>query len=279
MAHVPGAKLSTRFEHWTDRLASASTDTLPATELYAGEHWAAVRRLLGAHPDGRDVDLWVCSAGYGLIPANALVAPYSATFSGGQMDSVPRPTEEWWEHLCGWKGPSNDWRSLSDLVASEPTARILLILSSEYLRACRNDIIEASKKLDATGRLSIISIGAKRDKELDEFLLPGNADLQVSLGGTLQALNARTAEYLISEGVLDHDEMSDRLRILLTREVTKPPARRLMTDADIRTFIRIALDFDRTLAQTRLLRRLREDNCACEQGRFARLFSEVSVRS
>ena len=48
-----------------------------------------VARGLPDEAGGRPAQLWACSAGYGLIRADALVRPYAATFTSGHPDSVP----------------------------------------------------------------------------------------------------------------------------------------------------------------------------------------------
>jgi len=55
----------------SQRKRSASA---PALELYDGPAYRVVRRALrnGVH----DVEVWVLSAGHGLIPANQVIAPY-----------------------------------------------------------------------------------------------------------------------------------------------------------------------------------------------------------
>ena len=85
-----------------------SVPTTPAIDLYAGEHWDVARRLANLSDADTSVELWVCSAGYGLIPASAPSAPYAATFTPGNADSVPDGAEgasAWWNALASWEGP------------------------------------------------------------------------------------------------------------------------------------------------------------------------------
>src|SRR5256885_2284773 len=57
-----------RAARWWQRLMHHQSDTLPATDLYAGGHWAVVRRLPEvARTRGLRPALWVVSAGYGLV--------------------------------------------------------------------------------------------------------------------------------------------------------------------------------------------------------------------
>lgn len=280
MRNVPGARLSTRFRHWTERLSNAAVPNLPALDLYAGEHWAIARGLGGDAEMPAAVDLWVCSAGYGLIPVDAPIAPYSATFAPGDPDSVPGPAAAWWAALGDWGGPAGGARSFLELAASDPSARLIFVLSAAYLRACHDDVRQAAEKLSDPMRLSILSAGTKHDRDLSDFLLPADARLQAALGGTLQALNIRAAEYLLSGGLYGHEDMSARLEQLLAEQ---PPPRRYnrrrVTDAELRSFIQDHLQVDPLTTQTRLLRELRDADYACEQGRFAARFDAETRRA
>jgi hypothetical protein len=279
MRNVPGARLSTRFRHWTERLTNPAVQRVPALDLYAGEHWTIARRLCGEAEKPAKIDLWVCSAGYGLIPVDAPIAPYSATFVPGDPDSVPGTAADWWETLADWEGPVGGARSFVELVSSDPSARLILVLSAAYLRACHNDICKAAEKLSDPRLLSILSAGTKHDRDLSDFLLPVDARLQPLLGGTLQALNIRATEDLLTTGLDSHDNMSASLQRLLAEQ---PPPRRYnrrrATDAELRSFIRDHLRSNPLATHTRLLRELRDADYASEQGRFAALFDAETRR-
>jgi hypothetical protein len=281
---VTAGRLSTRFQAWTTRLTEAPIESLPAIDLYAGEHWDVARRLAGRTVAGAEVELWVCSAGYGLLRADAPIVPYAATFAAGHPDSVPGGADAvaaWWDALGGWESPSSGPRSLSDLIASHPRARVLLVLSLAYLTACRGDIDRAARQITDPKQLSILSAGGRADPELADLLLPCDARLQAALGGTRQALNVRAAAHLLREGVLDHDEMSQRLEKLLAdqpdlRRYQRAPA----SDPEVRAFIRARRTLDPSITHSRLLREFRDANRACEQARFAALFrAETGVQA
>src|SRR5262249_29721629 len=68
-----------RFAAWTARLGSSGHPRYRALDLYAGEHWQVVRNLTTNTALGASAVLWVASAGYGLIPADAAICAYGAT--------------------------------------------------------------------------------------------------------------------------------------------------------------------------------------------------------
>jgi hypothetical protein len=110
-----------RAAEWLRRLAETKCETVPAADLYAGAHWRAAREAAGLA--GR---AWVASAGYGLIPFDAPIHPYSATFAPGEPDSVvppkaksrPADPADWWDALAKWSGPApGAARRLADLAS------------------------------------------------------------------------------------------------------------------------------------------------------------------
>lgn len=280
---ITGVRTSTRMRAWTERLTASSEPVTEAIDLYAGEHWDVARHLTSAPNAGMTVELWISSAGYGLIPSNAPIRPYAATFTAGNADSVPDSADgatAWWDALSDWAGPSPGPRSISDLIIADPKSRVLLALSATYLKACREDLGRAIGRIDRDGQLSIISAGTKSDPQLAPYLLPADARLQTAVGGTRQALNIRTARHLLAAGITDHHEMSEMLTKLLVDQPSIARYERIpATDSEVRDFIRERLETDPSATHTRLLREFRDDDRACEQGRFAALFrTETRMR-
>src|SRR4051812_36774954 len=98
-----------RGPEWRRRLQTTDARALPAHELYVGEHWRLVCAAYeSALKFSTRAELWVISAGYGLIASANPVKSYGATFSTGSPDSVwrgPRDghrragIQEWWSAL------------------------------------------------------------------------------------------------------------------------------------------------------------------------------------
>lgn len=101
-----------------------------AQDLYTGlQHvrlMRGVKALRAARPD-LALDLWVLSAGYGLVPAGRTLAPYEATFSGMRKAEL----QAWAEHL---HVPQDVRRLLA-----EPYDLALVLLGDDYLTACGLD--------------------------------------------------------------------------------------------------------------------------------------------
>ncbi|MGS2616359.1 hypothetical protein ACVCAH_17815 [Micromonospora sp. LZ34] len=277
--HLPRQRLA----EWIRRLSEPGQPSTAATSLYAGEHWTAARNLVTTV--SVEAQLWVCSAGYGLIPATAHVRPYAATFAMREGDSVGRSSTEnrdWWRGLSGWVGPEPGApRSFYDLARTNPDDTIIAVLSNTYLRACSDDLRRAAGQLRDPQRLTIVG-PAQADPDLDELVVGVAARMRPAVGGSLLALNVRVAQRLV--GLVTADPGTHRRSHLraLAHELAAtapPPAprahRERMTDDEVKAFIRPLAAAGPTSA-TRLLRRLRDSGKSCEQARFKQLFDELS---
>jgi hypothetical protein len=208
LGEIHGTSAIERARTWIARLADTGTaPQVPASDLYAGEHWSVARRFADQAQPGEDIRLWACSAGYGLIPAEARIMPYHATLTPGQADSVPGCSASWWTWLSEWPGPAPEFpRSIEALVASDPAALFIFVLSKNYLGACGDDIAASSEHIADPDRLLIVSAGARLQGTLAAFAVPADARLQAQFSGTRRALNARIGLYLLSKGIRSRGE-------------------------------------------------------------------------
>lgn len=280
LRRTPGKRTGERAVRWIERIATTGADTVPARNLYAGEHWDVARNLPAAAEAFVRPMLWVASAGWGLIPADAAIRPYSATFSLRHLDSVASTTagtRAWWGELSRWEGPTSGIaRSLTALLTDHPRDRLLLVLSQSYLAACSADL-RATLEQASDGQVSLISAGATPHADLADVMLPVDARLQHLVGGSRGSLNVRIAKHLLTAGLSNHAAMSEHLRCLLA---VSPKlisyGRQRLNDNDVLAFIRTRLSADPTLSHSRLLRALRDAGMACEQARFADLFATAT---
>ncbi len=114
--------------HLQKREAELSALAAPAEALYSGQqHIRLMRgvsefRSWGANA-AATLDLWILSAGYGLVPSNQILAPYEATFSGMSKAEVAL----WSAQL--------KIREHTARVLREPATAAMLLLGDSYLDA------------------------------------------------------------------------------------------------------------------------------------------------
>jgi hypothetical protein len=254
--------------------------------LYAGDHWATVRAF---ESSCFGIDVWVCSAGYGLIHIEDRVVPYAATFARNHPDSVAAklPTNDrlgaaqaWWKATASqWNSRFRDRpRSLTDLMATYPHRSLLVVSSETYMRAIVEDLRNGVCCLSDSDQLAIVCAGVRRLDGLDRNLVPCDARMQATLGGARRSLNTRLAAKIIRES--QQPLRATTLRKQYQRLLGKQPPiakynRQPLSDDEIREFIRKQLESGRSSKHTPMLRLLRESQMACEQKRFAMLHREV----
>jgi hypothetical protein len=289
LGSISNKSLAGRLVTWKDRLQQSGVEPVAAVDLYRGQHWAVVRDLPAkAQAAGYQADLWVASAGYGLVSAAAQVRPYSATFAASE-DSVWREGDgsrlpvlrAWWNGIQAMPGPeAGAPRSLTALADMDSDAVILVIASPAYIAAMADDLAGVRARLTDPQRLIVIS---SRHNSLPEWLrphlVPSEAPLSGVLGGARGSLHARTARRVLHEASsvpLRADILGPHYeRLLSLAESPTVTARLKLADEDVRRFIREAIAGNRNLSCAAALRSLRTTGHACEQRRFGGLYAEV----
>ena len=224
-------------------------------------------------------EVWIVSAGYGLVPISASLESYSATFSPGSDDSVAqRDSQAWWDFLASWRnhdlsGP----RNLTELALHDTSAPMIVALSKTYLQAVLHDLTRAADAMGKKADLLLVSTGTPSDS-LEEVQLPCDARFLTSLGGSRTSLNARVADRIIATSDR-HQFDSAKVRNLLQKDLDRSKDilrydRRKQTDFEIRNWIRTRLNTD-CFSRSSLLREFRDAGFACEQRRFAELYEEA----
>lgn len=291
MRNVPGDP-DARWAEWSERItpdatSSSAAPALPARNLYSGEHWSVVDSIeptIGPW----NVELWIASAGLGLIPASAEVQAYGATFSSGAADSITRgvPAEArraynsaWWSALASYS------RSITALARTNPRAPLVFAGSPAYLHPLAEDLEAATAELTGDASMFIITSGASS--------IPGAVMLRVEdrlatpegLGGSLVSVNARLARWLIQsaeEHSFNPIEVQNCLDSLLESCPDRPKFDRERVDVeDVKHFIRsefqlAATEQRQVLSHSSLLRKFRDSGKACEQKKFGALYKEVA---
>lgn len=280
---VPAGSIASRALEWQRRLEVVDAPATRALELYTGNHWFIVRSIaaqFGVRED-LDVRVWVASAGYGLVPLDAPLRPYAATFAAGP-DGVggSDDSRRWWQALAESPVPGGGQpRTLEALAAADPHAPLLVAASAVYARAIQHDLTRAAERLSSPDLLVLISAGLRATRELAPYLVSTDARFRQVVGGQLHSLNARLVQHALERW---RDWAPDGLalrRMFGNAAEGLPPLpiydRDPQSDDAVRSFIRNAKQEQPTIGHTALLRRLRAGGRACEQKRFKALFQQV----
>ncbi len=293
MRTVGGKTISERHRRWLSRLRKNRDNPLYARELYAGDHWTVVKSLPEvAAGSGFSARIWVCSAGYGLIPLDARVHSYQATFTPGSPDSVShgiqcdspnQAAKTWWKLLAGWRGPTpRTPRSISDLARRYPGCPLLIVASPAYLNAIEDDIALAAKILNHPEQLMVFSRIPRSGSPVTPYIVPCSAILQRVVGGARTSLNVRLLRKILQQnrfGELRYTSVRRMLQNLTRRQPSEGRVlRRSATDTEVGEYIAHELRTSGETSLGRLLQKFRNGANACEYSRFRRLLRDVQRR-
>lgn len=288
---IEGSRIDEKVKNWIHRLQSNDSQSVPAIDLYSGDHWNVVKGFSQrAQQVGIIAKIWIVSAGYGLIKMSSFLKPYAATFSPGSPDSIGYETisisrsvanQEWWEQLSQWEGPDKkEPRTIAEIAKKEPDTPVLVAVSAEYLTAFAKDLELAARHLQDRDFLSIVSSGTSKYPTLNYHLIPCDARLLPLIGGVRGSLNVRVTSKILSEAnnvpikvavLKSHYEQLLEEQGPIIRYDRQP-----MSDDEVKHFIREELRTNRSQKHTPLLRKLRrERQKACEQSRFKNLYQVV----
>ena len=285
---VRSGSIEDRAESWFQRVKKTASERIKVRNLYKGDHWSAAKAI-DSFAGGRKHQVWVSSAGFGVLSLEDSLPAYSATFSGAHPDCVVSKSDvynrrialsDWWQAVCDWPNSSlRPRRSLESIALEAPSQSLIIVGSDEYLHAMHQDLLRAVAALERPSLLSIFSAGCKELDGLDDSLVRYDARMQGFVGGALRSLNMRVACWALEEcgkSKPTYSLLQKRVADQLSKQPDfSMPVRKQMSDDAVRRFILKELIKDSKACHSPLLRKLRKANMACEQKRFANLFREV----
>lgn len=289
LRNVPAESVCKRAKKWAKVLTLNKGNGRPAREVYSGNHWAVARELPSMSTENLRVQLWICSAGYGLLRDDAPILPYGATFTPGHKDSVAERTNtvdfaeqlgQWWSALASCLDKPSAPTTIEALVEMNPNDSFLVAMAENYLWAVSKDLATASRQIQPD-RIGIITSTKKTlPGDLESFRIPVNHNLQPLVGGSLISLNVRLARLAIRDALaaggfsqhLLNSQFQERLDYSIS---ISRPTRAAVSDDYVMGFIRSQLKADSSFSRTRMLRAFRDNGRACEQNRFAGLYRRI----
>lgn len=254
---------------------------LPANEMYSGRAFYEARRA----QEVAGSDLWIISAGLGLIKEDEEIPGYDLTISGGSPNSVREriidgnfTLSEWWSEVNRLRRPK---RSISNLLADNPRQLVLIAASSAYFQLIQQDLLSATdaqlRKVRIIGCESNDSI----DGRLSPYVMPYADRLDGDgspIPGTKADLPQRalfhfTSEIAINAPKASSGEHAEQIKHGLAHvKKQETPKRQKMSDDEIIASISEFWDEANGKSQEMLVLLRKKKGIACEQSRFGRLF-------
>ncbi|EOC0419392.1 hypothetical protein ACI0Z1_003995 [Cronobacter malonaticus] len=263
---------------------------MPVEKLYKGGHWATAISIHEKYP----VELWILSAGLGLLKSGDKVVPYQATFAVGHKDSIPLFNELyngkefhqiWWSEL-NKHSPFQEKHpvSLTDLMKTRPDEYFIICGSPDYISAVGPDIITGLPYLHSPEKQVLIISSSRVKSPLNHYLLESNKRIAEWLNSNMLMLNIKIAQYVIEQFTR---EGYDNLRLLanslnkqfyLLPAVSKKQGVR-RTPEEVEAWVLQHLKEIPDTSASRALRVFRDSGNSFEEKRFRALFHTVQLRN
>lgn len=259
-------------------------------ELYKGGHWATAKTIYRDYP----IDLWVLSAGLGLVHNKDKVVPYQATFATGYAESIPLYSKDypgksfhrtWWKEVTE-RSPfkSDHATSITALMKEKPKEYFIICGSPDYINAIELDIINGLEYLYAPKKQFLIITSKKINNRLEEYFLKSDARIAPLLKCNMLMLNISLAKYVISHFSDNKNEDLSILAQELSQQFYKLPERDVIkgikrNPEEVEEYILTLLQQQPEVSATKALRAFRDSGNSFEEKRFRVLFRSVSARN
>lgn len=271
-------------DEWHRAVSLSSGDPYPACDVYRGRAFSEAKRaaeIVGG-------ELWIVSAGLGLLRANELIPIYDLSVTGGGENDVREKIlgtfidEDWWSNINRefW----GEDKPISKMVIRAPARIYVFALSSKYYRLVEDDLLSIPP-MDRK-RLRFVGLGMEKvvDKALLPYLLPYDSRFDgpdSPIRGTRSDFAQRAARHFVQElvarGVNGLEEQKKTISRLMEKwHAPMQPGRESMTDEKILAYIRKKAKEAPKCGNSRMLRALRDSGFRCEQNRFKGLYCRAT---
>ena len=224
-------------ESWLETIQDTKWLKYLAENLYIGPHWKEIMECVKiGHGLGFSPELWVVSAGWGLVPSNFKMTPYSATFSPGEnsIHNLDWPKEfstkdrsrHWWNQI-NKNRESGHPQSLPHLFSSfdnKLNVRFLIILSKDYYLPLE---LEIFKLISLGAEVIIVSCGIFSEIErinplIRNHILPVSIKFKLVdpyLKKNCHVLNASLATWILKNYQNELKKSGETLHTAITQKI------------------------------------------------------------
>lgn len=264
---------------WSN-VAASLTARRSARDLYGGRGFGLAREAAAM----ASAELYVISAGLGLVHADRAIPSYGVTVSERGDEAIAR-------RIAGRFDPASWWASVSrtpyserlDNVAARHRGLLLVVMTAPYAAMVGTQLAALPEEALARLRLFGHGIAAALPKVLSRAVMPYDARLNAALPGTRTDFAQRAlrhfCENVATDGSLDATESAEEVRNRLAEHVA-PTVRVRPRRSDEEMVTLITGHLERTTGVGRIRRLVRDsDGLACEQARFSRLYRLAVAQS
>jgi hypothetical protein len=258
---------------WIKRLKSTNVNLVKMINLYKGGYWGIVKDI---NSNSKVDNVWVLSAGYGIVNANQEVKPYAIALKDNSFDSIKLNTKEqsnesyslWWDNIT-------DKRKLSitDVYNQYKDDLFIVYASYEYMKAIKNDFINIVDKPNVL----IVSPDTKI-KEFTPHILNTNLRLRSFLGGNKMTVSSLTVKHLIEN--IDNigytkSEVNKYFTNIISQQPNLPTQNPVRTKLNDEEFTKLLLEIGINKPKTAIIKAINERGYASGINRTTRILNQL----
>ena len=249
---LPTLPVTEAVNEWINRLKSTNVGLIKMIDLYKGGYWGIVKDI---NSNSKVDNVWVLSAGYGIVNVNQSVKPYAIALKDNSNDSIKLNTEgqskesysKWWDFI--------------------------VYASFEYMKAIKNDFINIVDKPNVL----IVSPDTKI-KEFVPHILNTNLRLRSFLGGNKMTVSSLTVKHLVEN--IDKigytkNEVNAYFEDIISKQPELPPmnpVRKKLNDDD---FIKLLLEIGINKSKTSIIKEVNKRGYASGVNRTTRILNNL----
>jgi hypothetical protein len=269
----PTLDIEESINEWINRLKSTKVDLVKMINLYKGGYWNIVKDI-NSNPKVDNV--WVLSAGYGIVNVNQNVKPYAIALKDNSYDSIKLNTtgqlkesySKWWDNITQKRK-----LSITDVYNQNPNDTFIVYASFEYMKAIKNDFINIVDKPNVL----IVSPDTKI-KEFTPHILNTNLRLRSFLGGNKMTVSPLTVKHLVEN--IDKigytkDEVNAYFKDIISKQPKLPPrnpVRKKLNDDD---FIKLLIEIGINKPKTSIINEINKRGYASGINRTTRILNDL----
>ena len=262
---------------WINNININESTQYKASQLYKGAAWKVTLDIKEILDKKTPTNLYVASAGYGLIHSDKKIYSYDCTFSPGDSNSISKfnnyldsPSNIlWWDRI-------NTFSSDSFPIDSY----FFIVLPHDYLVASQNFIQEIIYKHN---KKVFIFVANKKSPPsfMDKNIIKFDSRFNSFQTGVMINILQRAVFWLSNEIVMKniplcHKDLQNHIDMKLAQyKAFTMPVRKQLSEKEICEKIRLMILYNNISSATQGLKYFRQLGFACEQKRFGKLFKEI----
>ena len=270
---LPTLSVDKAVKEWINRLKSIDIDLTKMIDLYKGGYWNIVKDI-NSNPKVDNV--WVLSAGYGIININQKVKPYAIALKANSFDSIKLNTTNqsnksyslWWDNIT-------KERNLTILDVYNKFSKDIFIVyaSFEYMKAIYNDI----KNIIDKPNVLIVSPDTKI-KEFTPHILNTSLRLRSFLGGNKMTVSPLTVKHLVENiDNIGHTkkEVNDYFEKIISEQPSLPPMNPVRKKLNDKEFIKLIQEIGIEKPKTFIIKEINNRGFASGVNRTTRILNQL----